>query len=310
MLPSKIVRNIRYGLATNSSSSHSIIHNPTLIKDHGSDGNDGDLNYGWEFFTLDTKEAKKRYLLAQLSGNIPYSQLEIFKFILRELGYTEVAEKIDDMGVDHQSAMLFPSNINGGVHSEFFSEYMKYLIDGDFVILGGNDNADYEHDLAGLDDGQETYFQAFDKSITYKNGNYWVIQNSGKKLRVQFNGEEPKAVMPELIDIKITDRCSMGCDFCFVEGTRVNTPNGFVDINNLKLGDKVFAFDEKNEELTVNTVDQVFERDFQGEIVIIELEDNRIIEVTSNHEILTINRGWVEAGKLTEEDELYGFKDM
>ncbi len=48
-----------------------------------------------------------------------------------------------------------------------------------------------------------------------KNGNYWVCIDHSKKMRIQFNDEPMQAENAELIDLKITNWCNLGCDFCY-----------------------------------------------------------------------------------------------
>ena len=36
----------------------------------------------------------------------------------------------------------------------------------------------------------------------------------------------------------------------------------------------------------------------------LELEDGKILELTENHPVYTINRGWVRAGELNENDDV------
>lgn len=48
----------------------------------------------------------------------------------------------------------------------------------------------------------------------YKNGNYWVlIYSDGTKVRLT-GGSGFRPEFPESIDLKITNRCDMGCPFC------------------------------------------------------------------------------------------------
>lgn len=67
------IKNIRYGHANNSSSTHSIVFlgdNHTKAQDD-SDGHD----YGWDHFTLSSRKAKEAYLLIVLFNNISGSEI-------------------------------------------------------------------------------------------------------------------------------------------------------------------------------------------------------------------------------------------
>ena len=229
MLPNKIVKNIRYGLATNSSSSHSIIHNPSIAK--GTNDTGDDLSYQWDFFTLASKEAKSNYMYAQLANNVGYKERNIICGILQGLGHEKAADELEELAVDHESVMNLPkeAGLSGSTNVDFFEDYKDYLIDNEFIILGGNDNASHEHVLAEKDDHKENYYQKFNHDdIAYRNGNYWVIINKERKLRVNFLDEELVATLPELIDIKITDQCSMGCSFCY-QGSTPDSPHASLE---------------------------------------------------------------------------------
>jgi len=217
--PRKIVRNIRYGLATNSSSSHSIIHNVNISSEP--DNAEDREEFGWEFFTLTSKEAKKDYMLAQLACNLDYSSLPTIYFLLDELGHNVVQEKINNLSVDHESVLIFPRYPSGQLDLNFYKEYSDFIINEDFGILGGNDNDDHDHELIDMHDGKSSYagFLNSKGNISYKNGNYWVIISNTVKHRICFTDETLAPTRPELIDIKITDYCNIGCSFCYQDST-------------------------------------------------------------------------------------------
>lgn len=57
----------------------------------------------------------------------------------------------------------------------------------------------------------------------FKNGNTDVtILSDGTKIRTWPDGETPKPVLPESIDLKITNKCDVGCSFCH----EASVPNG------------------------------------------------------------------------------------
>ena len=63
------IHNVRFGFATNSSSSHSII----MLRDGAErpDDNIPQLGYGWEEFTLASREEKLLYIAQQVRYNLP-----------------------------------------------------------------------------------------------------------------------------------------------------------------------------------------------------------------------------------------------
>lgn len=118
-----------------------------------------------------------------------------------------------------------------------------------------------------------------------------------------------RASVPELVDISVSDMCPYDCNYCAPPGTQVQTPDGDRPIEEIKLGDVVYSADPLTGQTIEETVTQVFERDYEGDLIEIELENGRILRLTPNHEVYTANRGWVEAGDLTEEDNLVGISE-
>jgi hypothetical protein len=98
--------------------------------------------------------------------------------------------------------------------------------------------------------------------------------------------------------------CNMACAYCCPEGTLIRTPNGQVPIEKMKDGDEIIAVDDSHSFLrpVLAHVGHVFDRESEE---VIELEvDGRTIQLTPEHPVLTKTRGWVEAGGLTEDDEV------
>ena len=217
MIPKSQIRNFRFGLATNSSSTHSIVHMPDNQVRTISEA----PKFGWDFFTVSSKEEKKTYLLGQLLSNIP--ERDMYISILKMAGFEDSSKFLEDLYVDHQSVINIPktpSNHNPKINIDFFMEYMDYILENDFVILGGNDNDSAEHELADQGDQKKNYFESFDgDDIAYKNGNYWLVHNKKRKLRIAFHDYLLRPAAAELVDLKITDYCDIGCNFCYMDST-------------------------------------------------------------------------------------------
>ncbi len=98
--------------------------------------------------------------------------------------------------------------------------------------------------------------------------------------------------------------CLGKCAFCSPAGTKVNTPDGLVNIEDVKIGDYVLSYDTKQQAYKKNIIKETIERPFIGEIIIIETEVGEILELTPEHPVWTLNRGWVDANNLTVEDEI------
>lgn len=92
---------------------------------------------------------------------------------------------------------------------------------------------------------------------------------------------------------------------CFLPGSRVLMEDGyFAPIETIQINDRVFdAFGN------IQNVLNTFEYEADEEILELEFDDGRIIRCTKDHEIYTLNRGWVKANELSEEDEISEMTD-
>lgn len=95
--------------------------------------------------------------------------------------------------------------------------------------------------------------------------------------------------------------CAMACAYCVTSGTMIATPQGPIPVEQIRDGDKVFAYDSSLEQLVVAVVSGKAER-VVDEVLEIQVGDT-VLRVTADHPIMT-RRGWVKAGDLTEDDEV------
>lgn len=232
------IHNIRMGLATNSSSTHSLIFmSPANYKNTSTDEY-GD--FGWSFFTAANKTSKENYLGYTLMSNLEQvmgkqNAAVIMASLFPSRG-KDFANQLDHggYGIDHQSRMTLPVNWNGkGIDLEFFRAFRDYILKNPIAILGGNDNDDHAHPLAGsgvhVDMGLPEDYGYGESAglVARQDGDHWVVfnRNSGAKVRLSFSSktgkiaEANKGKAPELVDIKITDYCPFGCPFCYQGST-------------------------------------------------------------------------------------------
>lgn len=198
----------RFGIATNSSSSHSLLLLPQKnhkIVDELPTYND----YGWETFTLASEDAKMSYLASMLAIALPE---ETSDSILEQL-FDEVPEIRD---IDHQSAPHLIREIGSIQNLQAVVDFFKRP---QVVILGGNDNGD-THPL--IEEGK-TFSPDFlfeGQSKRKVDGDVITVYDSfsGTKLRLSKNddlSDSWKPSTPELIDVKITNKCTFGCEYCY-----------------------------------------------------------------------------------------------
>jgi dUTP pyrophosphatase len=97
---------------------------------------------------------------------------------------------------------------------------------------------------------------------------------------------------------------SPGTVDCFSEDMKILTTDGEKTINEIKIGEIVYSFNEETLEIEKDVISQIFDTEKQ-EILIIETESG-ILEVTPNTEVYT-TKGIVLAKNLTENDEIINF---
>ena len=87
---------------------------------------------------------------------------------------------------------------------------------------------------------------------------------------------------------------------CFIRGTKVYLSDGSSKfIEDVQVGDVVISHDG-----TSNNVEKILNYEIDETIITIELGNGQEFSCTTDHLILTKNRGWVQAGELTSVDDL------
>lgn len=123
------------------------------------------------------------------------------------------------------------------------------------------------------------------------------------------NDDPLYAPMPEILDIEVTTKCNgingVVCPFCLLPSTPITLDDGTTKkIEDIKVGDKVQSYDENSKTDIINTVKEVYEREFKDELIVIVLADNTELKITPNHRVFTYNRGWVRADELDINDNV------
>lgn len=225
------IHNLRLGFATNSSSSHSIIFDPELASKVYDDHDD---DFGWDYFTITSKEAKELYFASMLYHSIIHTtKSDIFaSVILKGIGISEetlnlLSEKYGT--VDHQSTITFPYEYGSKdvIDLNFAKELIDYMKQEGFIILGGNDNSDISHHLFN-ENKKYSDLDSFNcyPSLYYcrKDGDWWTLYNkeNGNRLTISFMDNpgpyEPKT--PVLVDFKISQFCTSNCQFCYTNSNK------------------------------------------------------------------------------------------
>lgn len=140
--------------------------------------------------------------------------------------------------IDHDSTFSLPLDPQSHApHVGFARWYRDMLLDPQVVILGGNDNeapvglpkrkGKKKNRVPARPAGEDRRLLAddeFARPLTcYDRGDHWLLfaPQTGLKLRIP---KVPGAAVdhtsvPELVDIKVTDHCGMGCKFCYQDST-------------------------------------------------------------------------------------------
>lgn len=91
-------------------------------------------------------------------------------------------------------------------------------------------------------------------------------------------------------------------DECFPKGTKINTPTGCVNIEDIKIGDNVYSYNHVKNKIEIKKVNYLFHKE-TDDLLEIKTSDKKII-CTRNHPIYT-NKGYVNAECLVKGDVVY-----
>jgi len=222
------IHNIRKGFACNSSSVHSIIfyEDDSLHDDYE--------GFGWDEFILVSEEAKLHYFFSMLANQYDRYNTDLFdvdKETLKKLQDKYVDGRDFVMyNTDHSSRITFPKRHNSRqFHEGFIKAVRDAFLQEDLIVIGGNSNGTSVEDTfrengipdyvphSKLERLQENDFDY----VRYDESGYWCLYSryNGDKVRFTFDEdtEVTKAATPELVDLKITNRCKNGCKFCYMD---------------------------------------------------------------------------------------------
>ena len=230
------ILNYREGFASNSSSTHSVWFGEGA--DRVMEELVDNFCYGWQNFALKSKEEITHYIMTQYKNNLFTGEYTDgvdgykFKYVKSVLASVFGIEPPDELvlegAVDHQSRLFIPreQNSNGiDIPSpRFTQELLESLTrNSNTVIYGGNDNGDDINVGSRLTRRKDidSITDLYDGSNIFcrKDGEAWVIfwKDSGRKLRLSFheNAIYTKAIVPELVDLIISNQCDKHCWYCY-----------------------------------------------------------------------------------------------
>ena len=94
---------------------------------------------------------------------------------------------------------------------------------------------------------------------------------------------------------------------CFTGDTLVAAENGQKRIDEIKVGDKVWAFNVETGESELKTVTKVYVHSVDE--ILHLYTDEGDIDTTANHPFYVVGKGWVAAGDLVVGDEVYNLDE-
>ena len=114
-----------------------------------------------------------------------------------------------------------------------------------------------------------------------------------------------------LVSFGVTQTLQIGTK-CFIEGTLVLTSIGLVKIEDIKVGDEVYSYNEETNKKELKKVKRIF-RNKTNEwlhLTIKTKDKEEGIICTKNHRIYINNKGWIEAKDILENDEVLLYNNV
>ena len=120
------------------------------------------------------------------------------------------------------------------------------------------------------------------------------------------NNEWAKEVAIEMLCFIVIGAFTDSFTQCFIAGTLVLTSLGLKKIEEIKVGDKVWSYNEKTKKKELKKVKNIFRNKTKKwlHLIIKHNEKEEEIICTPNHRIYVKDKGWIEASKILENDEL------
>lgn len=118
-----------------------------------------------------------------------------------------------------------------------------------------------------------------------------------KTLETKDNNNSANCIAPNLIY-----GCFGGCvsSYCVEEGSFISTRDGQIPVEQIQDGDLVKSYDSSLELIELKRAYNIFHR-LHHSWIEIQVENTKIV-VTPEHPFYIVDKGWVEAQYLTEDD--------
>ena len=188
------------------------------------------------------------------------------------------------INIDDDISISFKDSVNINVLNS-----VKYKVD-----LFSNDYSDYQSDVT-----------IYEETSTDKTNNFKITFANPIKTNFAASYTFKIYVYDENDNLIISKNINKY--YCFVAGTKVLTENGYVNIENIKVGDMVYSYNFNNNELelkrVINLINSEAKETYKMDI------GNQTIEMSKRHELYIIDKGWTRAYDVKVGDKMISSDD-
>lgn len=204
-----------------------------------------------------------------------------------------------DIEVDcdlHNFAISNGVIVHNSGKTEIISSLFK-LIDGKILVINNRTNILNQIEGRARLRGITRKIEYLNKNPVLDNSD--IIVSTNNLVWNMVKRRDPK-IMRYLNEVK-----AIICDECFVGSTKVLTEQGYQQIKDIKVGTKVWTYNEETNQQELQVVENLIEKPLLKNLVKVTV-DGKAFTCTEDHKIYT-KEGWKEAKFLTEEDELLSY---
>ena len=188
------------------------------------------------------------------------------------------------INIDDDISISFKDSVNINVLNS-----VKYKVD-----LFSNDYSDYQSDVT-----------IYEETSTDKTNNFKITFANPIKTNFAASYTFKIYVYDENDNLIISKNINKY--YCFVAGTKVLTENGYVNIENIKVGDMVYSYNFNNNELELKRVINLINSEAK-ETYKMDIGD-QTIEMSKRHELYIIDKGWTRAYDVKVGDKMISSDD-
>lgn len=196
------------------------------------------------------------------------------------------------MGILNGILEMFTTILAGGTQSEIQDSFLRGFFNG--FMMGGGYSALSQ--LAGCIPLLKLLVAAYDGYMAI--GDFAA---AGEAWRNEEYGAATYYVISGAVGLFYAGKTAM--QTCFTGDTLVAAENGQKRIDEIEIGDKVWAYNVETGETELKTVTKVYVHSVDEILHLYTNEGN--IDTTTNHPFYVIDKGWVAAGDLAVGDEVY-----